>query len=169
MDGPYREAKPLADLIPPDRRRQKTVALVVVSMIAGVVLFQGARALLETPHEAVEVPPPVATTTAHEPWGDPPPAPSPGPLTMEEVERVVAAHRVSVKRACWDRLEVGEASARVTLSIVVGASGDVVSAEASGTNALVAVCIENQARTWQFPAHGERSSTIAIPFVFTRS
>lgn len=168
MDGPYRETKPLADLIPPDRRRQKAAALVVVSMIAGVVLFQGARWLFETPSEA-PVPPPIVTATPRDPWSDPPPAPSPGPLTAEEVERVVAAHRVAVKHACWDRLHVGAASAKVTLNIIVGANGQVVSAAASGSDALVAVCIETQARTWQFPAHGERSSTIEVPFVFTRS
>jgi hypothetical protein len=168
VDGPYREAKPLADLIPPDRRRQKTAALVVMSMIAGVVLFQGARWLFEAP-SATPVPPPLVTATSRDPWVELTSAPSPGPLTQEEVERVVAAHRVAVKQACWDRLNVREGSAKVTLSIVVGANGDVVSAEASGSDALVAMCIENQARTWQFPAHGERSSTIRVPFVFTRS
>jgi hypothetical protein len=168
VDGPYRESKPLADLIPPDRRRQKTAALVVVSMIAGVVLFQGGRWLLEPP-SVTPAPPPIATATSRDTRVEPPPATSPGPLTQEEVERVIAAHRAAVKQACWDRLHADRSSAKVTLSIVVGANGDVVLAEASGSDALVAMCIENQARTWQFPAHGERSSTIRIPFVFTRS
>lgn len=45
MDGPteprvpYREGKPLTEIIPPDRRRRKTGALVVSSMIAGVALW----------------------------------------------------------------------------------------------------------------------------------
>ena len=41
MDGPtpYREGKPLAEIIPPDRRRAKLIALVVSSMIAGIGLW----------------------------------------------------------------------------------------------------------------------------------
>ncbi len=43
VDGPptpYRDGKPLADIIPPDRRRAKLMALVVASMIAGVAVWQ---------------------------------------------------------------------------------------------------------------------------------
>lgn len=36
---PYREEKPLAELIPPDRRRQKTIVLVVVGMLMGAGLL----------------------------------------------------------------------------------------------------------------------------------
>jgi len=51
---------------------------------------------------------------------------------------------------------------------VVGANGDVVSAQAHGGDPLLGSCIEEQARRWQFPAHGERSASIDIPFVFDR-
>jgi hypothetical protein len=37
--SPYRAGKPLAELIPPDRRREKTIALVVSSMVAGIALW----------------------------------------------------------------------------------------------------------------------------------
>ena len=43
--SPYREGKPLAALIPPDRRRQKTLMLVGASMIVGACLLQAARML----------------------------------------------------------------------------------------------------------------------------
>lgn len=47
---PYREEKPLSDLIPPDRRRQKTIALVVVGMLMGMsVLYALQQATKETP------------------------------------------------------------------------------------------------------------------------
>lgn len=36
---PYREGKPLAEIIPPDRRALKTAALVLTSMVAGVALW----------------------------------------------------------------------------------------------------------------------------------
>lgn len=38
--GPYRDGKPLTDIIPPDRRRAKVFALVLGSMIAGVAVWQ---------------------------------------------------------------------------------------------------------------------------------
>lgn len=38
---PYREEKPLSEIIAPDRRREKTIALVVVSMVAGIGIFLG--------------------------------------------------------------------------------------------------------------------------------
>lgn len=37
--SPYRTEKPLTELIPPDRRREKTVAIIVASMIAGVAVW----------------------------------------------------------------------------------------------------------------------------------
>lgn len=37
--SPYRAEKPLTELIPPDRRREKTVAIIVASMIAGVAVW----------------------------------------------------------------------------------------------------------------------------------
>lgn len=47
---PYREDKPLTDLIPPDRRRQKTIALVVAGMLMGAgVLYAIQQATKEPP------------------------------------------------------------------------------------------------------------------------
>ena len=37
---PYRDGKALSEIIPPDTRRQKTIAVVLASMIAGVCLWQ---------------------------------------------------------------------------------------------------------------------------------
>lgn len=51
MEGPptpYRDGKPLADIIPPDRRRAKLMALVVASMIAGVAVWQLAIYAVDT-------------------------------------------------------------------------------------------------------------------------
>lgn len=167
VEGPYREPKPLAELIAPDRRRQKTAVLVVASMIAGVLLFQTGRFILEDRRDD-PVPPPPAQTVTPSPPTSTPPVPTPGPLTSEEVQGVVAAHRVSLKQACWEKRTHKADSAQVTLNLIVGANGDVVSASASGSDALVAMCVEGQARTWQFPAHGQRSAPIQIPFFFSR-
>lgn len=90
----------------------------------------------------------------------------PRSLTADEVERVVAAHRAALKQVCWKDQTHAAAPSKVTLSIVVGANGDVVSATSNGDDALVASCVEAQVRTWQFPAHGERTSTVQLPFLF---
>jgi hypothetical protein len=57
---PYRDGKPLAEIIPPDRRRAKMLALVVSSMIAGVALWTlGGYALqgLQCPTRTPPAPP----------------------------------------------------------------------------------------------------------------
>ena len=174
MDGPYREPKPLSEVIPSDRRRVRAAALVLVSMIAGA-------ALLQLAHWAKEERAATATTEGYVAWlekndgGSLPvvaqEADSITTLTADEVQRVVAAHRVAVKRVCWDKESAPArvASAKVTLNLIVGAKGNVVSASATGTDALVASCVEDQARGWIFPAHTERSASVQIPFVFARN
>ena len=47
---PYRDGKPLAEIIPPDRRREKALALVGSSMIAGVALWVLGGWVLESLH-----------------------------------------------------------------------------------------------------------------------
>jgi thiol-disulfide isomerase/thioredoxin len=67
--SPYRQDKPLADLIPPDRRRAKAAALVIASMIVGACLFALASwglPLLGTTTAPPPPPPvPIVTGTAH--------------------------------------------------------------------------------------------------------
>ena len=95
-----------------------------------------------------------------------PPTPS---LRAEDVQRVVAGRRAALKRTCWDhRAAAGPPTVKIKLDLVVGTTGEVVSASATGDDALVASCVEEQARGWLFPAHRERSGAIQIPFVFTR-
>jgi hypothetical protein len=167
VEGPYREPKPLSELIPPDRRRQKLALVILVSMVSGAVLYQCVRASFEDRGERHLPPPPPVVTTAAPPPAPPSPAGSSGALTPMEIENVVASRRKAIHHDCWGRLRPEAGSVvKVTLEIVVGANGDVVSAVATGTDALVASCIETNARRWQFPAHGERSGPIRIPFIF---
>ena len=173
MDGPYREPKPLSEVIPPDRRRARTAALVLGSMIAGAALLQLAHWALEEREstattQGVEVVAATVGPSAPAVGGQEPPSIT---LTADEVQRVVAAHRAAVKEVCWEKENAPSrvASAKVTLNLIVGAKGNVVSASATGTDALVASCVEAQARSWLFPAHAERSASVQIPFVFTRS
>lgn len=91
-----------------------------------------------------------------------------GGLDQAGVERVVAVHRNGVKRTCWERGGGDQkSSVNVTITANVAANGSVSSTSSSGDDPVVAKCIENQVKTWQFPAPGS-STTINIPFKFVR-
>ncbi len=91
------------------------------------------------------------------------------PLDHAAVERVVAAQRAGVKRACWERRPGDEERTvmNVTVMLAVGPNGTVDSTSSNGTDPVVAKCIEAQVRTWKFPASGT-TTTINIPFKFVR-
>lgn len=88
-------------------------------------------------------------------------------MDQAAVERVVASHRSGVKRSCWERVADQKSSVNVTVNATVGPQGNVTSASSSGDDPVVAKCIENQVRGWQFPASGS-STPIVIPFKFVR-
>lgn len=98
------------------------------------------------------------------------PGPSGGGGTMDQaaVERVVASHRQGVKRTCWERGNADQKPATsVTVNATVGPDGRVQSASSTGDDPAVAKCIENQVKSWQFPASGS-TTPIQIPFKFVR-
>lgn len=91
-----------------------------------------------------------------------------GGLDQAGVERVVAAHRAGVKRTCWERGGADQkSSVNVTINATVAPNGSVASTSSSGDDPVVAKCIENQVKSWQFSAPGA-SQQIAIPFKFVR-
>lgn len=97
-----------------------------------------------------------------------PGAGSGGGLDQAGVERVVAVHRNGVKRTCWERGGSDQkSSVNVTVTANVAPNGSVASTSSSGDDPVVAKCIENQVKSWQFPAPGA-STTINIPFKFVR-
>ena len=59
MESPYRERRPLKEIIPPDRRRQKAILLVVVSMAIGAGVLELGRRLVS--RDGSEGPPPIVT------------------------------------------------------------------------------------------------------------
>jgi hypothetical protein len=80
------------------------------------------------------------------------------------VKSVLAMHTAGVKRTCWERVQSQSSSVNVTVHIVVGSSGQVSSATATGNDPVVGHCIEGEVRRWTFPGSG----TIDIPFHFLR-
>jgi len=96
----------------------------------------------------------------------------PEQLSQSDIERVVATHRASVKRGCWEpalrsRDRKAPKSAKVNVSVSVGPSGQVSSASASGGSGYpgLASCVASKVRRWQFPPSGS-TSRANIPFAF---
>lgn len=90
-----------------------------------------------------------------------------GGLDSSSVERVVRERQASVKRTCWERSGTQKSSANVTVAVTVAPNGSVSNANATGDDPVVAKCIENQVRTWSFPAPGS-TTTVNVPFHFVR-
>ncbi|MFO0742446.1 MAG: protein kinase [Labilithrix sp.] len=97
------------------------------------------------------------------------PSPSVGSGNFDQgaIERVVAARKAGVKRTCLDRGGNTAASTKITASLTIAPNGSVQSVTSSGDDPAIARCIENQLRTWTFPAPGEVKQ-VQIPFVFVR-
>lgn len=97
------------------------------------------------------------------------PSPSAGGGTFDQsaIERVVNTRKAGVKRTCLERSAGGAASTKVTATLTIGPSGNVQNVSSSGNDPVVGKCIEQQLRSWTFPAPGE-TKTVQIPFVFVR-
>jgi predicted Zn finger-like uncharacterized protein len=96
-----------------------------------------------------------------------------GQLDGAQTQATVARYTGSVKRSCWQpaldaRDPNAPTSARVTLTISVGATGSVQNVTTSGDPRGypgLANCIAARVHAWQFPATGG-STTVNVPFVF---
>ena len=96
----------------------------------------------------------------------------PQQLDQSDIERVVNAHRSSVKRGCWEPALAGRSpnapkSAKVTVLISIGPSGQVTQASASGGDGFpgLSSCIVSKVRAWKFPPSGGTSQA-NVPFAF---
>ncbi len=85
-------------------------------------------------------------------------------LTSDQVQAVLQSHQVGLKRTCWDRVTTQSPTVNESVHIVVGPSGQVSSATATGNDPVVGHCIEGEVKRWSFPGSGE----INIPFHFLR-
>jgi serine/threonine protein kinase len=90
-----------------------------------------------------------------------------GGFDQAAIERVVNSRKAGVKRTCLDKASSNASTTKVTASITIAPNGQVQSVSSSGDDPVVAKCIENQLRSWTFPAPGE-TKTVQIPFVFVR-
>ena len=90
-----------------------------------------------------------------------------GAFDQGAIERVVNSRKAGVKRTCLDRGGSTAGSTKVTATITIAASGAVQNVSATGNDPAVTKCIEQQLRSWSFPAPGEVKQ-VQIPFVFVR-
>ena len=88
-------------------------------------------------------------------------------LSPSDIQRVVQQNARAVKDTCWGA-DAGASEVRITVRLVIGPSGKVQSATASGNDPIVGRCVESQIKTWMFPA-SNGSTTVNIPFHFVRS
>lgn len=166
--SPYREGEPLRDVIPPDRRRQKALLLIAFGILAGLGIAEGLRAFRE-PEESIAVgaisvtPPTTTTTMTAAEDGE-----RPRERTQDELTRTIAAYRPKVLAECWRRdVDPKLARAKVTATVTIGETGNVVSVTSVSDAPVVATCVEGQIRAWHFQATGARQ-TVAVPFAFAR-
>jgi predicted Zn finger-like uncharacterized protein len=88
-------------------------------------------------------------------------------FSQGQVQQVIGLHQVSIRRACWERDPSTKPSVNVSVSMTIGADGSAQGVSASGDEASVAKCIENDVRGWHFPAMGCAQKT-AFSFKFVR-
>jgi predicted Zn finger-like uncharacterized protein len=96
-----------------------------------------------------------------------------GQLSQSEISSVVSSNQATIRRKCWQpaleaRSRDGATTARVQARIVIGPSGSVQSATASGAERDfpgLSSCIQGKVQGWKFPASGG-TSTVSVPFVF---
>lgn len=97
------------------------------------------------------------------------PSPSAGGGAFDQaaIERVVAQRKAGVKRTCLERSGSTASSTKVAATITIAPNGTVQSVSSAGDDPAVAKCIEQQLKSWTFPAPGE-TKQVQIPFVFVR-
>jgi hypothetical protein len=103
----------------------------------------------------------------------PPPVAAGSQLSAGEIQGVVAQNQSIVKRKCWQpalesRAANAPSNARVNGAITIGASGNVESSSASGSEKDfpgLASCIASRMKGWKFPP-SSGPTPVNVPFVF---
>jgi hypothetical protein len=88
-------------------------------------------------------------------------------LTEGQVQQVLALHHAALARVCWERNPTNKPAVNVSVMLTVAPDGSAQNVSATGDEPSVAKCIENDVRSWRFPATGS-SQKINIPFKFVR-
>jgi serine/threonine protein kinase len=90
-----------------------------------------------------------------------------GSFDQASIERVVNSRKAGVKRVCLERSSSTASTTKVTATLTIAPNGSVQNVATAGDEPVVTKCIEQQLRSWSFPAPGEVKQ-VQIPFVFVR-
>jgi hypothetical protein len=101
-----------------------------------------------------------------DPSGDAPRAPGQC-FSQGQVQQFVSTHQAAMQRTCWERNPTNRLASNVSVTLTVDPDGSVQGVSASGDEASIAKCIENEVRNWHFPGMG-CSQKMNIPFHFVR-
>ena len=84
-----------------------------------------------------------------------------------QVSQVIGLHQPGIRRSCWERNPTTKPTVNVSVSLTIGSDGAPQSVSASADEPSVAKCVENDVRTWRFPAMGCSQQT-SFSFHFVR-
>jgi predicted Zn finger-like uncharacterized protein len=98
--------------------------------------------------------------------GDAPRAPGQC-FSSGQVQNFVSTHQAAIQRTCWERNPSNRLASNVAVTLTVDPDGSVQGVSATGDDAAIAKCIENEVRGWHFPGMG-CSQRMNIPFHFVR-
>jgi hypothetical protein len=84
-----------------------------------------------------------------------------------QVQQFVSTHQAAIQRTCWERNPSNRLASNVAVTLTVEPDGSVGGVSATGDDASISKCIENEVRGWHFPGMG-CSQRMNIPFHFVR-
>ena len=84
-----------------------------------------------------------------------------------QVTQVIGLHQPGIRRACWERNPTTKPTVNVSVSLTIGPDGSPQSVSANADESSVAKCVENDVRSWRFPAMGCSQQT-SFSFHFVR-
>jgi hypothetical protein len=88
-------------------------------------------------------------------------------LSQGQILQVYGLHQAALRRVCWDRNPTSKLTVSVSADMTIGPDGVPQSVSASGDEPSVSKCIENEVRTWRFPAMG-CTQKATVPFKLVR-
>jgi predicted Zn finger-like uncharacterized protein len=88
-------------------------------------------------------------------------------LSQGQVQQVIGLHQAALQRTCWERNPTNKAAVRVSVTLMIEPDGSAQGVSASAEELSVARCVENDIRSWHFPAAG-CSQKVGFSFNFVR-
>jgi predicted Zn finger-like uncharacterized protein len=88
-------------------------------------------------------------------------------FTSGQVSQVIGLHQPGIRRSCWERNPTTKAAVNVSVSLTIGSDGSAQGVSATADEPSIAMCVQNDVKTWHFPAMGCSQQT-SFSFHFVR-